>query len=331
MKRIRLAVIGCGAAAEMMHIPAIQRTPELQIKVLVDPKAENLERLDKSFHLNAKLYNDYQDALKQEDFDAAVVLSPPKTHYKICMEYLKAGKHVFCEKPLTTTSREAISLSKQSAKSNRILMVGFNYRFLPQFRKIKELVDQGFIGKPIGAVAYALTDVTKWPAHTKFRYEPEGGGALFETGCHHIDLLCWILGKPMSVRAITQTRELKIPVDDTASVNLKFRENIMACIYVSWSAPYYNVLTILGSSGVAYSGSAMTHVYYHPKGVLGPPIQIRVEQIVSQIPMYRHFAKSIIKGKKPEANVDDAISVLKILEAAYKSAKENQEISLEDL
>ncbi|KCZ71730.1 putative dehydrogenase [Candidatus Methanoperedens nitroreducens] len=320
MKKIKLAIIGCGAVAEVFHIPTLQRMPEFEIVALVDANEERAKELKNKYSLNCETFSDYKKVLSK-DIDAVFILTPPKFHSQIAIECAEAGKHIFCEKPMETSLEKAKDMVEASEKAGVKLMVGLNFRFIPQFKKVHELIEKGFLGHLIGASSTFFTNASVWPSKSKFQYSREGGGALFEMGCHHMDLIRWYLGDIRNVFGNIKTLNKDITIDDTANVYMEFKNGAAANLAVVWGDLSINEIRVYGDGGFIYANGSKNEVLFTPKGVVAQaPIRIKADKKISAYhEEFRHFFECIMEDRTPVVNGTEGYKTLESTLAAYES------------
>lgn len=324
MKKTNIAIIGCGAVAEVFHLPTLQRMPEFDIKYLVDVDMERIDLLKKKMRLEAKAETDYIKVLSDNDIDAVLILTPPKFHHKMVKEAAQAGKHIFCEKPFAMNSAEAEDMV-ESCKSNDVkLAVGFNFRFIPQYRKIKEMIDKGFFGKLIGGNSTFFANVFNWPSVSKFQYDKKaGGGALFEMGVHHIDLMNWYFGDAINVianiSAITNDK-----IDDTASVYIQYKNGANCSVTTGWNRLSVNTIGIIGLDAYATASASKNEILYYRKDLIGQaPIRIKVKKGLSPYQEELKYFHELISNKNEQTKGEEIINSVRVIEKAYESNLNN--------
>lgn len=199
---MRVALVGCGAIAEMAHAPALRvlaAEGRVRVAALIDPsvarravvarllpEARSLERLE---------------ALAAGEVDLAIVASPVSFHAEQSIRLLRDGAHVLVEKPIATTVADAEAMVEAARVSRRALAVGLFRRHFPALNEIGHLITSGTYG------ALRRFEVEEggsfgWPAATPALFDPKlaGGGVLIDVGAHVLDVLVWWLGEPASVR-----------------------------------------------------------------------------------------------------------------------------------
>lgn len=202
-----------------------------EIAALCDLDPEGLKFAGEKYGVpEDRWFTDYHDLL-DSDIDAVTVAVPDQLHKQISVDFLKAGKHVLCEKPLALTREDIKEIVEASKKYDAKFMVGQICRFTPAFMKAKELIETGVIGEVYFAESeyahdymYILKDWRSDPA----RHGVVGGG------CHAVDLLRWLVGDPTEVMAYGSHKLLPtVSYDDATIAIMKFPNDIIGKVFVS--------------------------------------------------------------------------------------------------
>ena len=233
---IKVGVIGCGAVLERCHLPAVRGISSVEIRALADVNERRMEWIMEKFDLkDASAYTDYYQLLKDADVDAVWILTPPKLHARMIADALKSGKHIFCEKPIATCSRD-IKVIEEALKQNReslILMPAHNFIFTPCFEKAVEYIRDGFIGEIERVYGRAVSNLSFYKAVTNFRIQAKGG--VIEDQLPHVIYLaqdlCGSIVKVKSIRPHTRGRTLVEDVD----VEVEFKNGVKGLLSAAWS------------------------------------------------------------------------------------------------
>ncbi len=198
---LRLALIGCGALAELYYAPALAAvagSSALQVAVLVDPDEKRRARLGRWFPAARQVGDDAMMAAGEVDL--AILASPPRFHAAQAERLLLGGVHVLCEKPMATSGGEARRMMGAAKAAQRLLAVGMFRRFFPTAQHVKDLVTGGALGAARSFV-WSEGGVFNWPAATPsfFQKTTSGGGVLADVGPHVLDLLLWWFGAPTGI------------------------------------------------------------------------------------------------------------------------------------
>ncbi len=142
MSRIRLGFIGCGEVTQLMHLPSLLRlTDRFTVAALCDVSAKVVNGVGDRFNVAAR-FVDYHDLLAQPEIDAVVIALPHAYHAEVTLEALAAGKHVFVEKPMCFTLREADAVAAAQARTGLTVQVGYNRRYGAAFNMVKALLSE---------------------------------------------------------------------------------------------------------------------------------------------------------------------------------------------
>lgn len=190
-----IAVIGCGRIAKNAHFPAFAKMENVRVKYACDILPEKAEKLKEEYPLIENVISDYKIALADPEVDAVFVLTPNFAHYTVTMDALRAGKHVFCEKPITVNYALSREMAQEAEKQGRILNIGVCNRYHKSVEMLEELNRQGRFGN-IYHVYCSFRSFRSIPGlggafTTK---EQSGGGVLIDWGVHFLDLILYILG-----------------------------------------------------------------------------------------------------------------------------------------
>ncbi len=194
-RTIRLGIIGCGTFTRGSHLPVIRSLSGLRVAALCDPDADALRAAGATLDGSVATTRDYRDVLTATDVDAVLVATPTHLHVEIAAAALQAGKDVFCEKPLAQRPQKLSTLLAAWKDSDRILQVGYVYRYAPIFRRMSTRIARGEIGRPVMMWAHEF----RAAFYTPWRYDVQiSGGTMVEKCCHHFDLFQWMLDSPIT-------------------------------------------------------------------------------------------------------------------------------------
>ncbi|MCG3222123.1 MAG: Gfo/Idh/MocA family oxidoreductase [Candidatus Heimdallarchaeota archaeon] len=332
MKKTNISLIGCGAVAEYYHLPVLQRMPEFNIKYLVDLDQNRSTYLKKLYRLESETVDDLDIVLKDDQVDAVLLLTPPKLHKDQIIEVARAGKHIFCEKPLSMNNKEAKEILQVCKQENVNLLVGYQMRFDGKYSKIKELISKKMFGKIVGGHGLHFANAFEWPSITKFQTDrSQGGGALFEM-MHFVDLATWFFGKAISLQSQVLTRNKKSSVDDSAYLSINFENDVNVSLHIGWNKLTVNSFTVFGTEGYIRALSDTKKLHFHAKDLLAqPPILIRPNHSISPFHDELLHFHNIVQGKeKPITTSDEILQNSIIIEKSYDQQTEKSLIILEE-
>lgn len=230
-KLVNIAVIGAGGFASAMHLPNLQSlTDHYSIAAVVDKNGAVAKNMAERYGAKLATTN-YQTVLKDKEIDAVLIATRHNVHAELSIEALKAGKAVLVEKPLALTEEELKKVSEVAAKSGQIFMVGFNRRFSPFAKKIRQVVE----GAKSPVMAYYRMNAGYIPAN-HWVHGAEGGGRIVGEACHIIDLFSYLTGaKPVSVshESISTKNDYYSPRDNV-TILIKYSDgSVCSLIYTS--------------------------------------------------------------------------------------------------
>lgn len=220
--RLRVGVIGAGTFAEEAHIPGIQAHPRGQVVALCARNRERATALAARLGV-ADVYTDYRTLIARPDIDAVTVATPDALHGPVSIAALEVGKHVFCEKPLAMSTDEARAMVDVAARSGRVAMVGFTFRYSRALQALRHLLREDALGTPFyvsmhvhwGGIGYPGANMT-W-----LEYAAQSAGGTWADGAAHLfDALAYILAPARAVCAqmMIVPRDGGLPQPDSIDV-----------------------------------------------------------------------------------------------------------------
>lgn len=204
MKKVNVAVIGCGTIAKSAHIPAYLANENVNIKYFCDIIPD---RADEQVSLNSgtAIY-DYREILNDDELDAVSVCTPNNVHPTITCDFLKAGKHVLCEKPAAKTLDEVRRMQAIAHETGKILNIGVVNRFNGAVNKIKNIIADGILGDVYHIyISFRATRSIPGLGGMFTTKEISGGGVLIDWGVHYLDLVMYCMNDPKPVTVSAQT------------------------------------------------------------------------------------------------------------------------------
>lgn len=326
---LSVAVIGAGNIGKL-RAQVIQRSRDSRVLVVAD--VDQTRAMTLATQIGVHGTSDWRTAVRDPQVDAVVVCTPTKFHGDATTQALQAGKHVLCEKPLARSVSEAEDIVETAETHRRVLKTGFNYRYMDNVRKAKELID----GNALGPLYFLRC---RYGHGGRPGYEKEwctdldisGGGVLLEQGIHILDLVRYLLGEPARVTASTSRFFWNLPdVEDNCFVEIQTTESQTAQIHVSWTQ-WINILSleIFGRDG--YLNLSGRDGHYGPQRLVWGRRQAnhgRPAEEVFEFPLlnasweneWLEFTDAIKSGRQPMGNPIDSLRALQLVEAAYESS-----------
>ena len=334
MSILKLGIIGVGNFAVKRHIPEILRIKnKVELVSICRRDKKQLKKIGRLFKINS-LYTNHLNMLKKEKLDLVLVSSPHNLHYRHAFDALNLNCHVIIEKPMTTTTAQAKKIINFSKIKNKKIISLYNPPFEPHLSKLKKIIlDKKNFGKleyanltwldyksPFFGKASFIKDQISKIMPTNFRHNNKlsGGGILFDSGCHLIAEIIWILNKkPKSIFANFDNlkKELKL------TINIEFKNSLFVSI------------NIIGDS--QYKSRRVESCYWGSKQtarLIGKPYQINlIDKNTNKNKLFKAFSlvkspileaiEHVEKNTKLQISAKQSQLVVSIIEYAYKSAK----------
>jgi UDP-2-acetamido-3-amino-2,3-dideoxy-glucuronate N-acetyltransferase len=314
----RIAVVGCGRWGKNL----VRNFYELgALTHVCDSNLSGLEAV-KSRYPDVVACDDYAQLLRAEGVDAVVIASPAEQHAWMAERALDAGKDVFVEKPLALRYRDGESLVKQAERLNRIIMVGHLLEYHPAILRLKQLIDDGELGKVLYIYSNRLN-------LGRVRREEN---ILWSFAPHDIAVILRLIGDlPLEVTA-TGGAYLQPNIADVTVTNLHFDNGVRAHIFVSWLHPYKeHRLVVIGSKKMACFNDVAEQdkllvfdqgiewVNGEPTPRTGSGVGVDFDSAEPLRAECRHFLDCLETRRKPRTDGASALDVLSVLQACQRS------------
>ena len=348
-----IAVIGCGRIANAAHLPPLSEMKDVRIKYVCDLIEEKALKAKEKFAPDAEAIVDYRAALADPEVEAVWVLTPNYAHYTITTDALKAGKHVFCEKPITVSYELSAKMAAEAKKQGKVLNIGVCNRHHKSVELLEQMYREGKFGN-IYHVYCSFRSFRSIPGlggdfTTKSQ---SGGGVLIDWGVHFFDLILYILGgaklKSVTCNAYSEmAKDMKsykyegMWAEDTADIEHGTNDVddfITGYVRTDKASISFNgawaqnigehemFIDFLGDKGGARLSYGGQFTFWD-----GATLQSYTSE--HEIPnMYREedeaFLKSIDTGVKDRNHIDYVLESARLLQALYDSSDQNKEITL---
>ena len=339
------AIVGCGVIAPT-HARSIAALSNARLRVAVDAVGERARQLASEF--GAEPATDLRAVLDRRDVDVVCVCLPSGLHAEVGAQAAAAGKHVVVEKPIDVSLDAADRLIAACRANGVKLTVISQHRFAPGIRRLREAAEAGRLGRLVLGDA-----VVKWyRGHQYFEsagwrgtWEMDGGGVLVNQAIHYVDLLRWVMGPVDRVFGRCATTSHRIAVEDVAVAALAFRGGGLGMIEASTSAypGFLERLEVTGTDGTVIveddeiaawelrdeRGDVGPYGLRLPRASRGHSPEAHAERLVAgHRAQLGDLLESVATGRDPAATGENARSVLEIVLAVYRSAREGREVRL---
>lgn len=349
MKTVKIGIVGVGAISGIYLENITNVFKEIEIIGVCDLIRERAEKAVEKYQI-PKLYEDMYELFRDPEVDIVLNLTRPYEHYNVTLEALKAGKHVYSEKPLAASLKQGKELLAFS-KEKGLMLGGAPDTFLGAgIQTCRKLIEDGYIGTPIGAAGFMICHGHEsWHPDPEFYYK-YGGGPMFDMGPYYLTALVNLLGNVSEVFAMTKTNfpqrvitskehfneiiDVDVPTHYVGT--MQFESGVVGTLFTTFDV-YYETqarLEIYGTEG--------TLIVPDPNTFDGPVKLLRPEHgTMQEIPLtfdYRKnsralgladMAKALCTGRVHRANADMTYHVLEIMEGFAESGREKKLIPIE--
>lgn len=326
----KLKVANIGMKFGMSHVEGAMEYGA-EIAAICDCDEENLRFAGERYGISEdKRFSDYRKLLERDDIDVVTVAVPDQQHKKLSCDFMRAGKHVLCEKPLALTREDLDEIIKTADETGMKFMVGQICRFTPAFEKAKELIDAGTIGELYFIESEYAHDYMKLVDN--WRADPLRHGVI-GGGCHAVDLIRWLAGDPVEVFAYGTHRLLPtVAYDDATVAIMKFNENLMGKVFVSTGCKRdYTMRTVIyGTKGTIIcdnTSPTMTLFEVDDEGVTKEAKTIDV--VVNNhnaAKEFTVFADAIINDKKVLTDAREGAKTVEVCLSIVKSSVTGEKV-----
>lgn len=338
MNKLRFAVLGTGSIIREFHLPALIQNPRADVVGAANLHSVSLEALAKEFMIK-KTYTDFDLLAQDSDIDAVVIGLPNYLNAPATIKMLRAGKHVLCEKPMAKTVAEAESMIEAAENSGRKLMIAHVWRSNEEMQWLRDVVNSKKLGRIFKCRAHAVP--AGWgPQAGSWRTQIElsGGGTFADIGIHSVDTLSFLFNdqlRPLEVFALTGNHFHKLEVEDTASVLIEYENGMTACIEAGWYHPFasslHGAVEVFGTEG--YARVFPTELYCKIEGTWkGETPLATASRPHIEMPMYasqiEHFIQCILEGRAPLCDGHQGLQNVRLMQAAYESARRGEAVHL---
>ena len=344
--RVGVALIGIGSWSGVIA-NAVQRSKKTKMVTCYTRNAEKRQAFSRKYGCDQEA--SLEDLLKRDDVEGILLTTPNAIHAEHALLAAQNGKHVYVDKPIANTLEDGKRMVEACEKAGVVLLVGHDMRRLSGFRKMKELMDQGAIGKPVmvesnfsARLGFELTP-DKWRWHGDDSGCP--AGALMTMGVHHADTLQYYYGPIKRVFAFFNKLYSQADVEDVTMTTFQFDSGVLGYLGSTYVSPRANWIYAYGTEGHLFCTLSLPNVSFDeylqvwsvvdrytilqffdkskdkPETIplsIGDPILEEIDE----------FADCIRTGKKPETDGRGALAALGLIRAAIDSARTGRPVEL---
>lgn len=341
--KVGCGIIGCGVIAPW-HAKAVTNIPDAELVAVSDIIPEKAEKLKEEFGAQYA-YTDYREMLARDDIDIVSICTPSGMHADMGMDAARAGKHIMTEKPIDVRLDKIDQLVRVCKDEKVKLACIFQRRTSNLWRRVKQTVDEGKLGKMVLASAYLkyfrsqeYYDSAGW----RGTWALDGGGALMNQGVHMVDILRWVMGPVDVVFGFADHLARRIEVEDTAVASMRFKSGAFGTLEGTTSVtPGVNHrMEFHGEKGtilVDGEGVVRWDVPGEDKEEVVKGLEDRVGSAASDptaISAYGHqvqiadLVAAVREDREPMVSGEEARHAVELILSIYESAKTGRPVEL---
>lgn len=344
MRRLNVAIVGCGWVADWHARDGLAHIPDLySIAACCDVDRKRANAFAKRYGI-ANVSTELEEILTKADIDVISICTPPSLHHEMVLKALKAGKHIVCEKPLTSSLERADAMMAAAKDANTLIMPVFQYRFGNGIAKVRHVIQSGLAGKHF----VASIDTAKrrgkdyYSVAWRGKFATELGGVLVTQAIHIHDLVLWLVGPAAAVSAFKTTRVNPIEVEDCAVASLRMADGSLVALSATLGSARQVVRMRFCFENVTFEKVAFDDDSSTPGDdpwtvipkdeEIGRAIQEKMNEFTPQrawfARQYELFHSSIHTGARLPVELADARAALELITACYHSNETGHAVDL---
>ncbi len=338
---MHIGIVGAGNISDT-HVRAARSLPGVEVSAVYSPTLANAQHLAGA--AGATAYDDLSRFFAHTPLDIVAIGSPSGLHAEQAIAAIECGLHVLVEKPLDISTARADAVIVAAERRNVQVGVFFQDRLKPDIARVKRLIDDQRLGKPVmasGRVKWHRPPEYYGDSRWRGTLALDGGGALMNQGIHTVDLLQWMFGPVASVAATIATRVHLIESEDTAAAVLTFRNGAIGVIEATTSVypGYARRLELTGSEGtLIIEQDTLVAVDLRSEGSetvrVAPPssgasaVTATVADAAPHARVIADFVDAIRSGRTPMCDAREGRKSVAIVEAIYHSARTGRTVAV---
>lgn len=341
MKKTRVGIIGCGGMAKT-HVNRFRSILDrVEITAVSDIDIQRAQTVADLLPGNVMVAADYREI--SDRVDAVLVALPHHLHHSSGMYFMNRGKHVLMEKPLANSEGECFDLIEAVKKNKVVLMVAYCMRFDPLVLKFKELLDSKKYGEVFQLSIWTEQHTEPDPSSWARKAALLGGGQLFSHGCHYIDLMLWMMGRPLYGCHIgTNLGTPWMEREGTSNVTIAFEGGKIGYHFGTWGARGSRLRYSFHAhceKGMLEADISGGKLYFHGDAAVHDPANLNPDQkqtLLLESQNYkqtedemRHFIDCIETGATPLTDPEFSLKGLKVIWKLYEAEERRELANLE--
>ena len=321
MATVRLGVIGCGNMEGVHQRGFGELAGQLRVTATADLVRERAEQAAAAVGADLAV-TDFHDLLDQ--VDAVLIATPHHEHHPVALACLQAGKHVLVEKPLAITEADCLDLIHTAQAQQRVLMTAYCMRFHPLVVRVKQLLDERAYGDVFQVSIWTEQHTERPPGHWSRSAELLGGGQFFSHGCHYVDLLLWLLGRPLRGTHLgTNYGTPWMEREGTSNVTIEFAAGPLGYHFGTWGARGSRLRYSIHAhctGGMIEADITGGRLYAHTKEGTDLLYEGEPQAKHTQIEL-AHFLDCIARGEQPLTDGPGSLQGLRVIWRLYAAER----------
>jgi predicted dehydrogenase len=322
-RQIRYCIVGLGRISMQHFMPALKTTKYSKLTALVSGHRDKAEKMAAQYGLSDKniySYENYDSIAANPEIDAVYIALPNSMHAEYTIRAAKAGKHVLCEKPMSTSVADAEAMIAACKTAGRKLMIAYRCRLEPATLHAVQIIREGKLGKvQLIDSAYGFNI-----GRNEWRYTRKlgGGGPLMDVGIYSLNACRMLLGEePSEVHGISSVidRDGRFDeVEENLAFTMKFPSGALASCHTTYGGNMPGFFRVHGSRGLMHMDPAFN---YNGQHLIAPQVnETTPDPDPAQFGREAdHFSECILQNKESVAPGEEGLRDMKLIEAIYKS------------
>jgi UDP-N-acetylglucosamine 3-dehydrogenase len=329
--KLKVGLIGAGGFGNL-HLAGYKRNKNCEIIAVASRTEKSARKAADKFDIPRVYWGDgWREMLKFEKLDVVSICSPNYLHAQMTIEAFNYDCNVLCEKPIAISIKELNEIEEELRSKDLIYFSSFQKRYIPIIPSIKEMIDNNLIGK-INLVRHFFSNYgpyTSWSPLSEQRWffdaDKAGGGVLMDLGVHSIDILRYLIGEYDRIEGYSYNTTCKrINNEDNCNVIIRFKNNVLGNMMISWCNEPSDIIEIFGTKGMLKVNlQAREPLSYKPKKLKKTPVIkefLEKDYSISIRPQHlliNHFIDCILKGKQEKPDFHDGKRAVEFVLEAY--------------
>jgi predicted dehydrogenase len=319
---IRTAIIGLGKMGAS-HCAILGAHPDVNLVAVCDSSSLVIDAFKK--YSRFECFSDYKKMINTMDLDAVLVATPTKFHSEIVLCALQRNIHVFCEKPFVLNVQEGKLLSDLAKSHQLVSQVGYHNRFIGTFNEVKRLLSFNAIGEVYHFKGESYGPVVLKEKGGTWRSEKaNGGGCLYDYASHTIDLIHFLLGKPVKVVGTQLKYIFSQDVEDAVYSDLTLETGLTGQLSVNWSDETYRKMTtqitILGKKGKIVADVTQLGIFLKENN---KTLELSKGWSIKDLTCLTEPVNFYLRGEEYSSQIDHFINVIETKNTTTKSSFES--------